>query len=180
MMVQEFVGSTTIVPQVSFVDYFRVNNPTPCDISSLIRSRFLLFLFLSSLKLFSDPKLGELYKYFQVGSVAAYEHTAMIKLHYSLVDTMDACIEKLEFGKRRRKTTKQRTRFEVPASKNQRLHVVVPESQQFASTILSPTSADEVGEVNGSRASFSSDTVGFYDDDDEDEYERNWVKSDFD
>lgn len=71
MMIQEFVGTTTIVPQVSFSDY---------------------------LKLFRDPTLNELYNYFQGGSVAAYEHVAMIKLHYSIADELDDCVQKLGTG----------------------------------------------------------------------------------
>jgi hypothetical protein len=81
MMIQEFVGSTTIVPQVAFQDYF---------------------------KLFSDPSLADLERYFQGGRVAAYEHTAMIKLHYKIADALDQCIAKLT---QTRGTAKTRTSF---------------------------------------------------------------------
>ncbi|KAL7578994.1 hypothetical protein ACA910_019040 [Epithemia clementina (nom. ined.)] len=69
MMTQEFVGSTTIVPQVAFQDYF---------------------------KLFTDPNPRDLARYFQCGEVAAYEHTELIKLHYSIANALDDCIAKLE------------------------------------------------------------------------------------
>jgi len=69
MMTQEFVGSTTIVPQVRLSDYIR---------------------------LFSDPDTNDLDRYFQGGSVAAYRHAAMIRLHYSIADALDECLEKLE------------------------------------------------------------------------------------
>ena len=68
MMAQEFVGSITIVPQVQLADYF---------------------------KLFSDPSISSLERYFQVGSVAAYQHAAMIRLHYRIADAIDECLEKL-------------------------------------------------------------------------------------
>lgn len=51
------------------------------------------------MQLFSDPKLSHLYRYFQAGSIAAYEHVAMIKLHYSMADALDECIVKLSGGK---------------------------------------------------------------------------------
>jgi len=72
LFTQGFVGSTTIVPQVSFWDYFW---------------------------LFADPLLHHLYRYFQAGSVAAYEHISMIKLHYKMADALDECIVKLSGGK---------------------------------------------------------------------------------
>jgi hypothetical protein len=82
MMIQEFVGSTTIVPQVAFQDYF---------------------------KLFSDPSLADLERYFQGGRVAAYEHTAMIRLHYSVCDALDQCIAQLQTPKRSNSIVNKRT-----------------------------------------------------------------------
>ena len=153
MMVQSFEGSTTIVPQVSFVDYFR---------------------------LFSDPKLEHLYKYFQAGSVAAYEHTAMIKLHYSLVDVLDECIAKLDraSGKRRR-STKPRTRTVLPESKG-RATIVLAESERYAVEILSHASGNQyhmAEAAHNDRMSSASDSYEFDHDDDEDSFERSWVQS---
>lgn len=109
-------------------------------------------------KLFSDPTLDELYRYFQAGSVAAYEHIAMIKLHYSLVDVLDDCIAKLDAGKKRRGVTQHsRSKISVPA-----------ESKHFAREILSPTSRETEG-------SFSSSTATGGLEEDEDQYERSWV-----
>lgn len=71
MMAQEFVGSITIVPQVYLTDYF---------------------------KLFSDPSIPSLQRYFQIGAVAAYQHAAMIRSHYRIADTIDECLEKLGAG----------------------------------------------------------------------------------
>lgn len=72
MMTQSFVGTTTIVPQVELVDFFN---------------------------LFSDPKVSRLYHYLKVGSVAAYQHAAMIRCHYRIADALEECIEKLGGGK---------------------------------------------------------------------------------
>lgn len=69
MMTQSFEGSTTIVPQVQLSDFFT---------------------------LFSDPTVKSMYRYLQVGTVAAYQHAAMIRLHYRIADALDECIEKLE------------------------------------------------------------------------------------
>lgn len=155
MMVQSFEGSTTIVPQVSFVDYFR---------------------------LFSDPKLDHLYKYFQVGSVAAYEHIAMIKLHYSLVDVLDTCIEKLEpdtSGKKRR-SIKPRTHIVLPESKS-RATIVLAESENYALELLSHSPANrEIAEnAQEDPMSSASDSNAFDYEDDEDSFERSWVESPF-
>jgi hypothetical protein len=72
MMTQSFEGSTTIVPQVELRDFF---------------------------VLFSDPSVNRLYHYLKVGSVAAYQHAAMIRCHYRIADALDECIEKLEVGR---------------------------------------------------------------------------------
>jgi len=69
MMTQSFVGTTTIVPQVELRDFF---------------------------VLFSDPTISRLYHYLRVGSVAAYQHAAMIRCHYRIADALEECIEKLE------------------------------------------------------------------------------------
>jgi len=69
MMTQQFVGSTTIVPRVSFIDYF---------------------------KLFSDPSVDDIIRYQSVGAIAAYEHCAMIQLHYRVADALEECLKKLE------------------------------------------------------------------------------------
>ena len=41
-----------------------------------------------------------MYRVFQGGSVAAYEHIAMIKTHYRIADTLDNCLNALSSGKR--------------------------------------------------------------------------------
>ena len=47
------------------------------------------------MQLFSDPDPTSLEGYFQAGSVAAYQHAAMIRLHYRIADAIDSCLEKL-------------------------------------------------------------------------------------
>mmetsp|Transcript_17619 Transcript_17619/g.26702 ORF Transcript_17619/g.26702 Transcript_17619/m.26702 type:complete len:846 (-) Transcript_17619:55-2592(-) len=69
MMTQQFEGSTTIVPQVSFIDYFQ---------------------------LFTDPSVRDIIRYESVGAIAAYEHCAMIQFHYRVADALDECLKKLE------------------------------------------------------------------------------------
>lgn len=43
----------------------------------------------------SDPSLKDIQRYESVGSVAAYEHCAMIRLHYHIVDALDECLRRL-------------------------------------------------------------------------------------
>jgi predicted acylesterase/phospholipase RssA/uncharacterized membrane protein len=74
LLTQDFVGTTTIVPQVSFKDYFG---------------------------LFENPSLEQLQRCCHAGSVAAYEHTVMIQMHYSISDALEECIAKLETNKRK-------------------------------------------------------------------------------
>lgn len=58
------------------------------------------YLLLSNLsikkKLFSDPTEDDMKRYFQVGSVAAYPHCVMMKLHYSISHALDKCLAILE------------------------------------------------------------------------------------
>ena len=64
-----YSGSTTIVPQVALIDYF---------------------------KLFSNQTLKDLERYFQGGTVAAFQHIAMIKLHYRIANALTDCLAELE------------------------------------------------------------------------------------
>lgn len=79
MMTQEFLGSTTIVPEVQLRDF---------------------------ITLFQDPDPSTLGRYFQAGSVAAYQHAAMIRLHYRIADAIESCLEKLGHVDRRRPKVK--------------------------------------------------------------------------
>lgn len=72
LMTQTYEGSTTLVPQVALIDYF---------------------------KLFTNPNLKDMHRYFQAGSVSAYQHCAMIKLHYNIADALDECLERLGRGR---------------------------------------------------------------------------------
>lgn len=82
-----YSGTTTIVPKVSFVDYFQ---------------------------LFSNPSLPFLHKCFQVGSVAAYQHCQLMKMHYTVANALDECLAILEnedgvFIKPRRRLSQLKT-----------------------------------------------------------------------
>lgn len=82
-----YSGTTTIVPKVSFVDYFQ---------------------------LFSNPSLPFLTKCFQVGSVAAYQHCQLMKMHYTVANALDECLAILEnedgtFVKPRRRLSQLKT-----------------------------------------------------------------------
>lgn len=120
MMVQEFEGSTTIVPQVSFFDYFR---------------------------LFCDPTLEEIYHYYQTGAVAAYEHLSLIKLHYKLADLMDECISLLQDDCSQQKLTR-RSKMLIPIDK-MRLRggsgtvIETDDTDILNSTTVSPVHSDE-------------------------------------
>ncbi|KAL7436719.1 hypothetical protein ACHAXH_007375 [Discostella pseudostelligera] len=70
MMTQTYSGSTTIVPQVCLKDY---------------------------LLLFGDQSVDDMKRYFQGGSVAAYQHIAMLKLHYKIAHALDECLARLEY-----------------------------------------------------------------------------------
>eukprot|EP00804_Cyclotella_cryptica_P004643 CCRYP_006955-RA/>CCRYP_006955-RA protein AED:0.07 eAED:0.07 QI:235/0.75/0.6/1/1/1/5/0/892 len=69
MAQQTYSGTTTIVPQVCLFDYF---------------------------KLFADQSVDDMKRYFQGGSVAAYQHVAMLKLHYKIAHALDECLASLE------------------------------------------------------------------------------------
>ena len=87
MMTQSFEGSTTIVPRVQLRDYFT---------------------------LFSDPPVSRFYHYLKVGSVAAYQHAAMIRCHYHIADALEECIEKLEPNRTIDERKDTAPRFVVP------------------------------------------------------------------
>ena len=46
----------------------------------------------------SDPCLNDIIRYEKGGAIAAYEHCAMIRLHYHVPDALDECLRKLETG----------------------------------------------------------------------------------
>lgn len=91
LMTQSYEGTTTIVPQVKFMDYF---------------------------VLFSNPSLAFLRRCFQGGAVAAYQKIAMMKAHYSIAHALDECLAILEEGdnaasNRRRQVLLQRRKSRV-------------------------------------------------------------------
>ena len=89
MMVQQFHGSTTIVPQVQLRDFAT---------------------------LFSDPTTPQVERCLKVGTVAAYEHAAMIRLHYRIADTIEECLQKLGIGDSSKKAKpSRRASYEINA-----------------------------------------------------------------
>jgi hypothetical protein len=109
--------------------------------------------------------LEDLYHCFQAGSVAAYEHTAMIKLHYSLVDILDDCIHRLDEKTAKKRRVRPRTQILMADTKN-RATVVIPASKHYSEGPLTPSPE----KTSTGNVSFSSGN-----EDDEDEYERNWI-----
>jgi hypothetical protein len=96
--------------------------------------------------------------------VAAYEHTVMIKLHYSLVDVLDDCIQRLdhEHNKKRRQI-RPRTQIILPESK-ERVTIEIATSENFSQGPLTPRSGNR----------HTTDVVF---DDDDDEFERTWIQN---
>lgn len=46
----------------------------------------------------SDPCHDDIIRYEKGGAIAAYEHCAMIRLHFHVPDALDECLRKLETG----------------------------------------------------------------------------------
>lgn len=55
---------------------------------------------------------------FQTGSVAAYQHAVMIRLHYRIADTIDECLARLGAGNRRPSKVKASRRASFEVNKN--------------------------------------------------------------
>ena len=54
-----------------------------------------------------------MYRVFQGGSIAAYEHVAMIKAHYRIADTLDYCLDALQNGKQVRRKDRPVLRLDI-------------------------------------------------------------------
>ena len=48
-------------------------------------------------QLFEDQSLDDMKRYFQGGSVAAFQHVAMLKLHLKISRALDECLASLEY-----------------------------------------------------------------------------------
>lgn len=99
MMTQTYSGTTTIVPQVCLKDFFLVSlimiiDPFPSLTPLKLMIEYLHLL--KFIKLFSAQSLDDMKRYFQGGSVAAYQHVAMLKLHYKIAYALDECLASLE------------------------------------------------------------------------------------
>jgi len=138
MTQQTYSGSTTIVPQVCLRDY---------------------------LVLFADQTTDDMIRYFQGGSVATYQHVAMLKLHYKIVHSLDECLASLEFDdapnepprRRRSQIYKQKSLKAMPSpgglhfgkleSKNKQL--LASDTASSASTVSDGYMSDDEHEKGG-------------------------------
>lgn len=66
--------------------------------------------------LFAEQSIDDMKRYFQGGNAAAYQHVAMLKLHYKIAHALDECLASLEFDespnsppRRRRQLLKQKS-----------------------------------------------------------------------
>lgn len=75
-------------------------------------------------QLFADQSVDDMKRYFQGGRVAAYQHVAMLKLHYKIAHALDECLASLEFDeapderrprRRRSQLFKQKSLKAIPA-----------------------------------------------------------------
>jgi hypothetical protein len=57
----------------------------------------LFYYLFAIIKLFGDQSVDDMKRYFQGGSVAAYQHIAMLKLHYKIAHALDECLARLEY-----------------------------------------------------------------------------------
>merc|ERR1712194_69843 len=121
-MTQIYSGTTTIVPQVCLRDY---------------------------LLLFAQQSVDDMRRYFQGGSVAAYQHVAMLKLHYKIAHALDECLASLELedsssnassgGKRARDGHEAKT---LPQFGKLGLHFTKLESRRSGVTSIASTVSD--------------------------------------
>jgi len=107
--------------------------------------------------------------YFQRGAVAAYEHTAMIKLHYSIADALDDCVARLETGTIGRTTIKRRSTFSTTEHKFSGGLDAVPVPAGAMGEALRVRN----GSDGGMQSSGTTDSEDY--EDDEDEYESSWI-----
>lgn len=92
LLTQEFVGTTTIVPQMKMRD---------------------------CVKLIENATLNELREFQQGGANATYEHMAMIKLHDSIATALELCIAKLESGIRTIRFQSEASKFDNDFSRSE-------------------------------------------------------------
>ena len=110
--------------------------------------------------------------YFQRGAVAVYEHTALIKLHYSIADALDDCLARLETGTRGRTTVKRRSTF---ASAEPKFSSGPFDSSGLDNVPVSPMDG-ALRVRNGSDGGLLSfGTPDTEDYEDEDEFESSWI-----
>lgn len=134
MMTQTYSGTTTIVPQVCLRDF---------------------------IQLFGDQTLEDMNRYFQGGSVAAYQHVQMMRLHYRLAHALDECLALLELDEtpkqsvmppRRRRSQlmlKQRSQKVVSTTPGGSLHFTVLDTEITPSSTATEDDEMENGGFDG-------------------------------
>jgi len=131
------------VPHASFLDYFR---------------------------LFSDPKDDDLERYFQGGRIAAYEHTAMIKLHYSIADALDECVARLEKGTRGHTSIRRRSTL---SSMERQLPFMIDGGTSHPINTKGSLAVNTLSQIQADDGAYSSSATA--PDSLEDEYNEAWV-----
>jgi hypothetical protein len=107
-------------------------------------------------QLFSDPSPASLEGYFQAGSVAAYQHAAMIRSHYRIADAIGQCLEKLGAGERKTKVkASRRASFEM----NEKISTAISHVHSLSSQDMPAVVTAALNER------FESDSTSMSDDD---------------
>jgi hypothetical protein len=90
----------------------------------------------------------------------------MIKLHYSLVDVLDDCIQRLDHdsNSKKRRQIRPRTQITLPESK-ERVTIEIATSENFSEGPLTPSSFKKTNNIP---------TAAVFDDD---EFERTWIQN---
>lgn len=119
------------------------------------------------IQLFSDPKAEDLDRYFKAGCVAAYEHVAMIRLHYSIADVIDECVVQLQSGGTKSGIARRRSHLDLSKTKKQGSNKSLEVPPEIIGTALRSGACEQSG---------TSDTADEDEDSLEDEYGRDlWI-----
>ena len=136
MTQQTYSGTTTIFPQVCLWDY--------C-------------------KLFTDQTVDDMKRYFQGGSVAAYQHVAMLKLHYKIAHALDECLATLEEmdDSPNDPPRRRRSQLMLKQSKSQTLHFAKLSTPRSESTIATVDDEYERGGFDGVDVAWRASPIEF-------------------
>mmetsp|Transcript_18046 Transcript_18046/g.43383 ORF Transcript_18046/g.43383 Transcript_18046/m.43383 type:complete len:938 (+) Transcript_18046:216-3029(+) len=136
MMTQTYSGTTTIVPQVVLKDFFL---------------------------LFADQSIDDMKRYFQGGSVAAYQHMAMLKLHYKIAHALDECLASLEFDEAPNEPPRRR-RSQLYKEKSLRV-MLSPAGGVHFTQLASKNNQSSINQISETTSSASTVSDGCISDD---------------